>query len=99
MLRNHTLLKDGARAQGVVLDKHVTTRNSSGTNILAYTVQIRVKFDDSTMTEFQSEHLRAEAVGHLAAGDLVPVRYDPGDHSRVVLDTEALAGAQAAHRS
>jgi hypothetical protein len=53
-------------------------------------VKVRVKFADGSVTEFEKGPLSASEVGYFTVGTVVPVRYDPADHSKVVLDIPAL---------
>lgn len=94
MTGHHELLDSGAQTRGLVIDKHITGRSQAGLRILSYTVQVRVSFADRTINEFHSDRLYTVNVGHLGPGDLVPVRYDPRDRSRLVVDTNALAAAR-----
>ena len=77
------LYKDGALTEGLVVNRSDTTEG------INYHVTIRVKFPDGTTTEFK-KWLDWHDVGQLHVGSVVPVRYDPSDHSKVVLDVPAL---------
>src|SRR5262249_46558758 len=55
-----------------------------------YRVVVRAKFPDGSTTEFTKGALDFHDVGYLYEGSVVPVRYDPSDHSKVVLDIPAL---------
>jgi hypothetical protein len=59
----------------------------------AYSVWVHVEFDDGTTTELNTKIgyplWRAE-VGELHMGDVIPVRYDPSNHKKVVFDMPAL---------
>jgi hypothetical protein len=49
-----------------------------------------VTFDDASTAEF-SQDLKRSDVGTLYTGDIVPVRYEPTDRSRLEIDVPALA--------
>ena len=75
---------------------------SDTTERINYRVTIRVNFPDGATTEFK-KWLDWHDVGQVFQGSVVPVRYDPSDHSKVVLDVPALearrAGADAAGKA
>ena len=82
------LYTEGALTEGLVVHRSDTT---GGIN---YHVTIRVKFPDGATTEFQ-KWLDWHDVGQLHVGSVVPVRYDPSDHSKAVLDVPALEAQHA----
>jgi Short C-terminal domain len=82
-LGHKKLYKEGALTEGLVVHRSDTTEG------INYHVTIRVKFPDGTTTEFK-KWLDWHDVGQLHVGSVVPVRYDPSDHSKVVLDVPAL---------
>jgi hypothetical protein len=87
---NNRLLTDGATTKGVVIQNK--TRSTVGSGFLPdYHVKVRVKFDDGTMTEFKAQ-LNAREVGRHFEGAILPVRYDPANHSKIEIDIPALAG-------
>jgi hypothetical protein len=90
------LYREGAQTEGLVVHR-ADTRDG-----INYHVTIRVKFSDGTTTEFK-KWLDWHDVGELYEGSVVPVRYDPSDHSNVLLDVPALealhASANAAQRA
>jgi Short C-terminal domain len=94
---HHKLLKEGEQGQGVV-----TKRRDQGTESgprgygILYEVQGHIKFPDGTESGFRSELLNSLKVGSLDEGRVVPVRYDPADHSKVVLDVVALEQGHSA---
>ena len=77
------LYREGAQTEGLVLHRSDTTER------INYQVTIRVKFPDGSTTEFK-KWLDWHDVGQLYQGSVVPVRYEPSDHSKVVLDVPAL---------
>jgi hypothetical protein len=50
---------------------------------------------DGSSTEFKTGRINKDDYGTLFEGAVVPVRYDPSDHSKVVLDLPALKARQA----
>ncbi len=77
------LYKEGAQTEGLVVH-----RADSGDRI-NYHITIRVKFADGETTEFK-KWLDWHYVGQIYEGSAVPIRYDPSDHSKVVLDMPVL---------
>jgi hypothetical protein len=77
------LYTEGAQAEGLVVNRSDTTEG------INYRVTIRVRFPDGSTTEFK-KWLDWHDVGQLYQGSVVPVRYEPSDHSKVVLDGPAL---------
>ncbi len=96
-LLHHHLLKDGEQGQGVITERHVqgTESNSKGWGDL-FEIKGHIKFPDGTQNEFSANMLSSLKVGDLYAGTIVPVRYEPSDHSKVVIDVNAL---EAQHRA
>jgi hypothetical protein len=82
------LYAEGAQTEGQVFALTEYTGGYAGST--AQGVKVRVKFPDGSVTEFEKGPLSALDVGYFAVGSVVPVRYDPADHSKVVLDIPAL---------
>ncbi len=82
------LYAEGAQTEGLVVHRSDTT---DGIN---YRVTIRVRFPDGSATEFK-KWLDWHDVGHVLQGSVVPVRYDPSDHWKVVRDVSALQAGRA----
>jgi hypothetical protein len=83
------VLEEGAQAQGQVYG--LTSYGTEGD----FGVKVRVKMPDGSVQEFEKGPLEARHVGMLFEGSVVPVRYDPADTSKVVLDVPALEATQA----
>lgn len=94
MFDHHRLLRRGATAQGVVTGHKEIAHEEHGGEV-AYSLRVRVRFEDGTETEIVHRWTRRAKVGVLRVGDKVPVRYDPDDHSKAVLDMPALEAAHA----
>jgi hypothetical protein len=88
---HHKLLKEGEQGKGVVTRRH-DQAVESGTHAFSILFEIEghITFRDGTQTEWGSEWLSSHKVGDIQQGAIVPVRYDPSDHSKVVLDVVAL---------
>jgi hypothetical protein len=56
----------------------------------SYGIKVRVKFPDGSTADHKQRFLSASDVGQISEGDVVPIRYDPSDYSKVALDTPAL---------
>jgi hypothetical protein len=82
------LSSEGSQTEGLVVHRSDTTEG------INYRVTIRVKFPDGLTTEFK-KWLDWHDVGQLYEGSVVPVRYDPSDHSKIALDVPALEGRHA----
>lgn len=94
MFGSGKLLREGARAQGVVIDaNHRVT--SSGAVHRKYDIKVRVHVDQDTTVEIH-EVLNASEVGEHTVGGLVPVRYDPAHPSKAVIDVPALKASHEA---
>ena len=60
-----------------------------------YRVTVRVQFDDGSTTEI-SRKLHYSSAGLHSEGDILPVRYDPADHSKIEIDVPALKARRKA---
>jgi hypothetical protein len=87
------LYTEGAQAEGQVYG--LTVYGDVYGPSTSQGVKVRVKFPDGSVTEFEKGPLSASDVGYFTVGSVVPVRYDPADHSKVVLDIPALKEKQA----
>jgi hypothetical protein len=83
------VLAEGAQAEGQV---YGLTGYGDGSD---FGVKVRVKLPDGTEAKLEKGPLEVRHVGLLFEGSVVPVRYDPADTSKVVLDVPALEAAQA----
>lgn len=94
MFDQHRLLKHGAAGQGVVTSHKEIAHDQFGGE-LDYSIHVRIKFEDGTETEIAHRWTKRAKVGILRVGDKVPVRYDPADHSKAVIDMPALESLHA----
>ncbi len=93
--KRQKLWSEGAQTEGVVVKLWWHSR-LQGT----YGIEFRVKFPDGSTADVKERFLDASNQGYVSEGDVVPVRYDPSDYSKVRLDVPALEaplkGAKAA---
>ena len=83
--KRQKLWSEGAQTEGVVTNLWWHSK-LEGT----YGIQLRVKFPDGSTADIKERFLDASNQGYVAEGAVVPVRYDPSDHSQVRLDVPAL---------
>lgn len=94
MFDEHRLLKHGVAIQGVVTSHKEISSDQYGGE-LDYSIHVRIRFADGGETEIHHRWTKNAKVGSLRVGDKVPVRYDPDDRSKAVLDMPALEAAHA----
>jgi hypothetical protein len=95
MFDKHKLRRDGVQAQALVLEKKIYATEVESGMTSACRYQLRVKFEDGSTTEISRrafDHTLASA----AIGDVIPVRYDPADRSKIELDRHAIVERQKA---
>lgn len=83
------LIRDGAEARALVLEKKVYASGYSTGRTSACRYALRVTFPDGTTTEIVRRawsHRLARAL----VGDVIPVRFDPSDRTKVEIDGPAL---------
>jgi Protein of unknown function (DUF3592) len=93
-IRKSKVLTEGAQAEGVVIDSQAPADTGEGGIGRTYRLTARVRFDDGTTTEVASGRLDRTKVGWNLEGDIVPVRYDPTDRSKIEIDVPALIAAR-----
>ncbi len=92
--RGKKILESGAAAKAVVLETDMTGRSNRHAERL-WKVKLRVQFDDG-FGEADCA-MWARPLSGPAAGQILPVRYDPDDRSKVEVDVAAInAGHDAA---
>ena len=90
MFRRDKLLDEGAHVDGVIIEAPEYFRGSGA----RYKVTVRVRFDDGTTAEVQRQlHL---SCGEHRVGAVLPMRYDPSDHSKLEIDEPALKAGRDA---
>ena len=93
---DHKLLKDGAQAKGVLTDVG-ERKSSSHANI--FDVRGHAKLPGGEQVDFAAEKLNSHKLGWFKVGQIVPVRYDADDHTKVALDIPALEAKHAKDRA
>jgi hypothetical protein len=98
MLRGkHKLMRDGAPGEAVVLREQ---RRGAGTRDWRQYIDARFEGADGTAVEFSDHVLRSDVgLDFVDVGDMVPVRYDPGNHRQIVLDVPRLKAQIAARHA
>ena len=92
------LLKHGEQANAVVVDADMSgTSNSHGA--YKWHLQLRVQFDDGTTGDVKCSAYEVSVGTGYGAGQIVPVRYDAGDRSKVAVDVDALGAVRDAHKA
>jgi hypothetical protein len=93
MFGRDKLLDDGARVDGVIIEAPEYFRGSADMRG-RYKVTVRVGFDDGATIEVERRlHL---SCGEHRAGAVLPMRYDPGDRSKIEIDEAALTAGRDA---
>jgi hypothetical protein len=92
------LMRDGVEAQALVLEKKIYASGYSTGKTNACRYRLRVKFEDGSTTEVKLRVWRSK-LARANVGDLIPVRYDPADHSKIEIDGKAIQAQRdaAAH--
>jgi hypothetical protein len=101
MFGKHDLLRDGARARAVVIAVKRTggTPVDGGYSPVKYDLGLRVRFPDGSTAEV-SRHVGGLWKGtalSFSEGDIVPVRYDPTNPSKLEVDAQAMESTRAAN--
>ena len=95
MFEKHKLSRNGAQAQALVLDKKIYATEVESGLTSACRYQLRVKFEDGSTKEI-SRRAFGDTLASAAVGDVIPVRYDPADRSKIELDRQAIVERQEA---
>src|SRR5436309_9732113 len=85
--------RDGVQAQALVLDKKSYAVGAETRAVSACRYELRVKFEDGSTAEI-SHRAFGRSVASAEIGDLIPIRYDPADRSKVEIDRRAIAAQQ-----
>src|SRR5215208_3082705 len=97
-------MRDGAQADGVVQESTFKHSRISGPGELSvgariWQLKVQVQFEDGTTAELERKVNEDDYGGAIfgedgrpfpSEGDIVPMRYDPKDHSRVEIDIAAI---------
>jgi hypothetical protein len=95
MFDKHKRSPDGAQAQALVVEKTIYATEVESGRTSACRYQLRVKFEDDSTTEI-SRRAFGHTLASAAVGDVIPVRYDPADRSKIELDGHAMVEQQNA---
>jgi hypothetical protein len=96
MFGRRKILTEGVAAEAVVVDTGGGSQRGA-----MFGLQLRVRFDDGSTGEvLRRIGLHGpDELPWFVVGSVVPVRYDPTDHSKVEIDMPALKEAHAAARA
>ena len=95
MFDRNKLSRDGAQAQALVLEKKVYASGVESGMASACRYELRVKFQDGSTGQV-SHRAFGYSLASAAVGDIIPVRYDPADRSKIELDRHAMLEQQKA---
>src|SRR5437879_5636303 len=95
MFDRHKLGRDGVQAQALVLETKAYANEVESGRPSACRYRLRVQFEDGSMTEIAYRAF-GRAVASANVGDVIPVRYDPADRTRIEIDRHALLERQEA---
>ena len=89
MFHKGKLMRDGVEARALVLEKRVFASGYSTNETKACRYKVRVQFDDGSTSEVSLTAWNHE-LARARVGDLIPVRYDPADRSKIDIDGAAI---------
>jgi hypothetical protein len=92
------LMREGVQAQALVLDQSVYSQGVQTGEVKACRYRLRVRFEDGSTTEI-SRSVWSHNLAYATVGDLIPVRYDPADRSKIEIDGRAINAQRAAEAS
>lgn len=91
------VLKNGAKAQAAVVSSDMTgMSNSHGAH--KWRLDLHVQFDDGSTADVTCHAYEVNLASGYGPGQIVPVRYDPNDRSKVEVDREALVAESEARK-
>jgi hypothetical protein len=96
------LMKDGANAEGLILQADIKSKllsMSGNVDTTKYVIQVQVRFDDDSTSETEFDVPPSKWRDPLIVGQVLPLRYDPKDRTRVEIDFDAMKAAAAADRA
>jgi hypothetical protein len=89
MFDRRKLSLDGAQAQALVVDKTIYAAGVESGEASACRYRLRVAFQDGATSEISCRAF-GRTLAAAGVGDIIPVRYDPTDRSKIELDRRAL---------
>lgn len=97
MFGKRKLLKNGAKAQAVIRSADMSgLSNSHGAH--KWRLELSVQFDDGSTGEASCSAWEVNLASGYGPGQIVPVRYDPSDRSKVEVDHDALKAESEARK-
>jgi hypothetical protein len=96
MFEKRRLKKKGTKGKGIVTAAK-TNHTADGHTISSYDITVKMKYEDGSEYE-NSYNLGGGLSGTLSfgSGDVVPVLYDPDDHSNFIVDEGQMKEEQKA---
>jgi hypothetical protein len=95
MFDRRKLSLDGAQAQALVVDKTIYAAGVESGEASACRYRLRVAFQDGATSEISCRAF-GRTLAAAGVGDIIPVRYDPTDRSKIELDRRALVEQEEA---
>ena len=89
MFGKRQLMREGTAAEALVLDKKIYASTVQTNTVTACGYQLRVQFEDGSTSEIFRRVMHREGC-RAVVGDLIPVRFDPADRSKVEVDIAEL---------
>jgi hypothetical protein len=89
------LKRDGVAAQALVLDKKVYGTGVESGLAKSGRYRLRVRFADGSTAEV-SRRVWSARLANFSVGELIPVRYDDADHSKVIIDGPTIKAQRVA---
>jgi hypothetical protein len=97
MFGKRKLLKNGAKAQAAVRSADMSgLTNSHGAH--KWRLELSVQFDDGSTAIASCSAWEVNLASGYGPGQIVPVRYDPNDRSKVEVDHDAMVAESEARK-
>ena len=91
------ILKNGAKAQAVIVNSDMSgLSNSHGAH--KWHLELRVQFDDGSKGDASCSAYEVNLAAGFGPGQIVPVRYDADDRTKVELDRDAMVAESTARK-
>jgi hypothetical protein len=99
--RKRRLLRDGAQARALVTEAKIIGQSDIGAGSpTGYAkVKLKVQFDDGTTSEIARWVNFARVGRRVSEGVILPVRYDPEDRTKIVIDSRSIKRGREAARA
>ena len=89
MFGKRQLMREGTAAEALVLDKKIYASTVQTNTVTACGYQLRVQFEDGSTSEIFRRVMHREGC-RAVVGELIPVRFDPADRSKIEVDIAEL---------